>query len=233
MCATIAFGMSIDKENVRFVIHLSLIQSLEGYAQKFGRAGKESTSCIFFRFEDRTQHMQMICLLPEDEHRDLKRRSLNEVVKYCIAPRCRKLQLIEYFSEEFEDICGSMCDVCMNPPNLESQNANIQALKVLNCLNNMRIVQHKITSNLLIPVYHSSKRKEVVSKSLHEIPEFGYGKAVFSDFALKEFVHMLIAENVIVEELRGQNEAGSHPYLVCGNKAELLRQGELVIKRYK
>ena len=236
MCATIAFGMGIDKENVRFVIHLSLPQSLEGYAQEFGRAGrdgKESTSCIFFRFEDRTQHMQMICSLPEDEHRDLKRRSLNEVVKFCIVPRCRKLQLIEYFSEECQDICGSMCDVCMNPPNLESQNANIQALEVLSCLNNMRIVQHKITSNLLIAVYRGSKRKEVVSKSLHEIPEFGYGKAVFSDSALKEFAHMLIAENVIVEELRGPNEAGSHPYLVCGNKAELLRHGELVIKRYK
>ena len=48
----------------------------------------------------------------------------------------------------------------------------------------MRIVQHKITSNLLIAVYRSSKRKEVVSKSLHEIPEFGYGKAVFSESAL-------------------------------------------------
>ena len=112
----------------------------------------------------------------------------------------------------------------MNPTNLESQNANIQALEVLSCLNNMRIVQQKITFNLLIAVYRGSNRKEIVGKSVHEIPQFGYGKAVFSDSALKESVHMLIAEDVIVEELRTPNEAGSHPYLACGNKAELLKQ---------
>ena len=133
MCAPIAFGMGIDKENVRFVIHLILPQSLEGYAHEFGCAGadgKESTACIFFRFEDCTRHMQMICLLPEDEHRDLKRQSLNEVVTFCIVPRCRKLQLIEHFSEECEDICGSMCDVCMNPPNLESVYSSTGGVKL-------------------------------------------------------------------------------------------------------
>lgn len=199
---------------------------MESYAQEFGRAGrdgKESNSCIFFRFEDRTRHMQMICSLPESEHRDLKRRRLNEVVKFCIVPKCRKLQLVEYFSEECEQHpCGSMCDVCLNTQTLEPQNANIQALELLSGLNNMRVVQKKITCNLLMAVYRGSKRKEVVSKSLHEIPKFGRGKAVFSDSALKQFVHTLIAEDVVVEELRGPNETGSHPYLVCGSKAELL-----------
>ena len=80
--------LSFFDPDVRFVIHLSLPQSLEClYAQEFGRAGRdgeESTSCIFFRFEDRTRHMHMIYSLPESEHRDLKRRKLNEVIKYCI-----------------------------------------------------------------------------------------------------------------------------------------------------
>ena len=90
MYTTIAFGMGIDKADVRFVIHLSLPQSLACYAQEFGHAGRdgeESTSCIFFRFEDRTRHMHRISSLLESEHRDLKRKKLNEVVKYCIIPK--------------------------------------------------------------------------------------------------------------------------------------------------
>ena len=169
MCATIAFGMGIDKADVRFVIHLSLPQSLECYAQEFGRAGRdgeESTSCIFFRFEDRTRHMHMISSLPESEHQDLKRKKLNEVVKYCIIPKCRKLQLVHYFSEDYKDLCCNMCDVCLGTCNMEPQNASTDALGVLSCLNNVRIVQNKVTLNLLMLVYRGSKRKEVVSKSL-------------------------------------------------------------------
>ena len=236
MCATIAFGMGIDKADVRFVIHLSLPQLLKCYAQEFGRAGRdgeESTSCIFFRFEDRTRHMHMISSLPESEHRDLKRKKLNEVVKYCIIPKCRKLQLVHYFSEDYKDPCCNMCDVCLGTCNMEAQNASTEALGVLSCLNNVRIVQNKVTLNLLMLVYRGSKRKEVVSKSLHEVPEFGHGKSAFSESELKQFIYMLIAEDVILEELRGPNEIGSHPYLLCGSKAGMISRGELIINRYK
>ena len=103
MCATVAFGMGINKADVRFVIHLSISQSLECYSQEFGRAGRdggEATCCVLFRFEDRTKHLQMIAALPESEHREKKLNKLNEMVKFCIYPECRKVQLPRYFDED-------------------------------------------------------------------------------------------------------------------------------------
>ena len=137
MCATIAFGMGIDKANVRFVIHLSLPHSMESYAQEFGRAGRDgdqSVACIFFRPEDRTGHMQMLSAVAESEHRGVKKQKLNEMVKFCVVPECRKVQLMRYFSEESERPCGNMCDICLNTQTFEAHNGNTQALELLSCL---------------------------------------------------------------------------------------------------
>ena len=236
MCATVAFGMGIDKPDVRFVIHLSLPPSLECYAQEFwraGRDGKKATSIVFSRFEDRTRHLKLISDLTDGDHRSLKLKQLNEVVKFCIQPKCRKLQLVNYFGEDCEHLCCYMCDVCLENTNAEPQIANDQALDVLSCLKNMCMSQNKVTSSLLMLGYRGSKRKEVTAKSLHVVPEFGKGKGVFSEHELKQFIEVLITEDVIIEELRGQKESGLHPYLRCGDKEEFIRQGELTILRYK
>jgi ATP-dependent DNA helicase RecQ len=94
--------MGINKANVRFVVHLSIPQSVECYAQEFGcagRDGEESTSCLLFRFEDRMKRLKMISALPDREHRSFKIQNLTEMVKFCIMPHCRRIQLVEYFGE--------------------------------------------------------------------------------------------------------------------------------------
>ena len=199
MCATVAFGMGIDKPDVRFVIHLSIPKSLECYAQEFGRAGRESKSSqcfLFFRFEDRTKHLQMISSLPEGDHRSLRLTELNDVVKMCLKPECQKLQLRNYFGEASNDVCQS-CDYCVNGACTEKTEANMQAVEVLNCLQSMILVYPKITFNLLVLVYRRSKRKEVLAKSLQNIPQYGKGKNNFSDSSLQHFIQMLISENII------------------------------------
>lgn len=147
MCATVAFGMGINKPNVRFIIHLSIPQSLECYAQEFGRAGRDgeqATSCILFRFEDRTKHLHMISSLPEGDHRTLKLNSLNEMVKFCIKPECRRHQLLKYFGECLQVNCDKMCDFCMANTIVEKTEANVEALEILSCLNNMKHLCNKL-----------------------------------------------------------------------------------------
>ena len=97
MCATIAFGMGINKPNVRYIFHLSIPQSMEGYTQEFGRAGRdaqESSSCLLFRFEDRTKQLKMISSLPDSEHRSFKVKNLNEMVKFALYQNAEESSLL-------------------------------------------------------------------------------------------------------------------------------------------
>ena len=144
MCGTVAFGIGINKDEVRFVIHLSISQSLQCYSQEFGRAGRDSgeaTCCMLFRFQDRTKHLQMINSLPESKHREKKLNKLNEMVKIFIYPECRKVQLSRYFDEDTLDECGRKCDFCLRNVTVARGNGNKEALEVLRCLQNMQTLQ--------------------------------------------------------------------------------------------
>ena len=109
----------------------------------------------------------------------------------------------------------------------------MQAVEVLNCLQSMIHVYPKITFNLLVLVYRGSKRKEVLAKSLQNIPQYGKGKNSFSDASLQHFIQIRISENIIVEKLRGTNESGFTPCLILGDKAVAMSSGELVIYKYR
>lgn len=149
MCATVAFGMGIDKSNVRFVEHHSMPKDLESYVQESGRAGRDGgiAHCyIFFRFEDRTKHLRNISCLPDSDRKNIALDSLNDMVKYCIAPICRKKQIVTYFDNEenHEDICNKSCDVCMSSKTMQPINRSDSAKELVCCLEEMQKIQAKV-----------------------------------------------------------------------------------------
>ena len=174
MC--VAFGMGINKADIHFIIHLSIPQSMECYAQEFGRArrnGGESTNCPLFHFEDRTKQLRMISSLPDSEHRFFKIQHLNGMVKFCIMPHCRRSQLVEYFGEGTRESCDGKCDFCLGGVRVDRQDGNDDALQVLSCLESMQLLHPKVTLQQLILTYRGSKRKEVIVKAYNTVPEFG------------------------------------------------------------
>lgn len=132
MVATIAFGMGIDKPDVRFVAHLDLPKSVEGYYQETGRAGRDglpSTAWLAYGLQDVVQQRKMIETSDGDlAHRRNLAAHLDAMLALCETVRCRRGQLLDYFGEKAEAACGN-CDTCLSPP--ESWDGTVAAQKLL------------------------------------------------------------------------------------------------------
>ncbi|TDC41082.1 DNA helicase RecQ [Micromonospora sp. KC213] len=132
MVATIAFGMGIDKPDVRFVAHLDLPKSVEGYYQETGRAGRDglpSTAWLAYGLQDVVQQRKMIETSEGDlAHRRNLATHLDAMLALCETIRCRRAQLLEYFGETGTATCGN-CDTCLEPP--ETWDGTVPAQKLL------------------------------------------------------------------------------------------------------
>ncbi len=172
--ATIAFGMGIDKSNVRFVVHYNVPSNVESYYQEIGRAGRDglpSETLLFYGFGDYIIRKEMIgnSELPE-AMKELQLAKLERMKQFAESEICRRKILLSYFNEPTEKDCGN-CDVCLNPP--KKFDATVLAQKALSAISR---TEQKIAMGMLIDVLRGSKNKSIIERKYDQIKTFGVGK---------------------------------------------------------
>ncbi|MEO6532898.1 MAG: DNA helicase RecQ [Pseudolysinimonas sp.] len=197
MVATIAFGMGIDKPDVRFVAHLDLPKSVEGYYQETGRAGRDglpSTAWLAYGLQDVVQQRRMIDESEGDlAHRRKLSAHLDAMLALCETIECRRVQLLGYFGQP-SVACGN-CDTCLSPP--ESWDGTVPAQKLLSTVVRLWRERHqRFGAGHLIDILLGRETERVRTQSHGELTTFGIGNEL-SEQEWRGVVRQLLAQGLL------------------------------------
>ncbi len=185
--ATIAFGMGIDKSNVRWVVHYNLPKNIESYYQEIGRGGRDGLNAhalLFYTYADVIRQQQMLLNLPEDR-RQLQEAKLDRLKHFTEAHICRRKVLLNYFGEELQQDCGQ-CDVCKTPP--KTVDGTVTAQKILSAVYRC---QQMASAQDIVDILRGNNNTTIQQQGWHQLKTFGIGQEIpFAHW--HSYVHQLM-----------------------------------------
>ncbi|MGP8337016.1 MAG: DNA helicase RecQ [Methanosarcinaceae archaeon] len=215
--ATVAFGMGIDKPNVRFVVHYDLPKNLESYYQETGRGGRDGLECdciLLFGYGDRYKIEYFINKMNKKQERDIALVQLRDMINYCESNTCRRKVMLKYFGEELkEDNCGG-CDVCLEPK--EMFDGTEAAKKLIMCVEGLN---QRFGMNYVIDVLVGAKTRKIIGNR-HNIMKSHSAGREYSKSQWQSITREMVRLGVL------SVEGARYPLLKLNNKSVSVLNGD-------
>ncbi|AOT10161.1 ATP-dependent DNA helicase RecQ [Pseudoalteromonas luteoviolacea] len=187
--ATVAFGMGINKSNVRFVLHYDIPKSIESYYQETGRAGRdglEAEAIMYFDPADIGRVRRFFEDIPDEQRRKVEQQRFNAMANFAEAQTCRRQILLNYFSEYQREPCGN-CDICLNPP--KHFDATVVAQKALSCVYR---AEQRFGLGYIVDLLRGANTARIRDNQHHNLSTYGIGKDQSNEYwlsVLRQLIH--------------------------------------------